>query len=93
MVMFSGMLYQRSSLPPLLSWCESLSIVNYGFSALLGLQVQTPCHHLQRTSLIDQEGCHPSPCQHENTEKRVPTAAAVFNRGALPTCKSTPSPT
>jgi hypothetical protein len=42
MIMFSGLLYKRDSVPPYLSWLENVSIVNYSFSALLLEQVG-PC--------------------------------------------------
>jgi hypothetical protein len=35
MIMFSGLLYQRNLMPVWLSWIEKVSIINYGFSALL----------------------------------------------------------
>jgi hypothetical protein len=35
MIMFSGLLYKRESVPPYLAWMEKISIVNYSFSALL----------------------------------------------------------
>jgi len=40
MILFSGLLYQRDSVPPYLSWIQYVSLVNYGFSALLGLQIK-----------------------------------------------------
>jgi hypothetical protein len=39
MIMFSGLLYKRDSVPPYLAWLENVSIVNYSFSALLVQQV------------------------------------------------------
>jgi ABC-type multidrug transport system permease subunit len=41
MIMFSGILYERGSLPWYFSWLENLSVVNYGFSALMSMQVRT----------------------------------------------------
>lgn len=38
MVVFSGVLYQRSAVPSYLTWLHSLSITNYGFQALIGSQ-------------------------------------------------------
>lgn len=39
MILFSGLLYQRGTVPSWLAWIESVSIVNYGFSAMLIQQV------------------------------------------------------
>ena len=39
MIMFSGILYERSSVPWWLGWIQSLSIVNYSFSALMIQQI------------------------------------------------------
>ncbi|TFJ86806.1 hypothetical protein NSK_001894 [Nannochloropsis salina CCMP1776] len=39
MIMFSGILYERSSVPAWLSWLQTLSIVNYSFSALMIQQI------------------------------------------------------
>lgn len=39
MILFSGLLYQRDTVPSWLSWIQSVSIVNYGFSAIVIQQV------------------------------------------------------
>ena len=39
MIMFSGILYERSSVPAWLGWLQTLSIVNYSFSALMIQQI------------------------------------------------------
>jgi len=39
MIMFSGILYQTSKIPSYLRFLEYFSIVNYGFSALMSLQL------------------------------------------------------
>jgi hypothetical protein len=46
MIMFSGLLYQRDSVPSYLAWLEKISIVNYTFSALLVEQVRLLHSHL-----------------------------------------------
>jgi hypothetical protein len=38
MVLFSGFLYDTATLPGYLSWLPKVSIVNYGFAALVSLQ-------------------------------------------------------
>ncbi len=40
MVMFSGLLYERSSVPPWLAWIEKVSLVNYANNSLLSQQLQ-----------------------------------------------------
>jgi hypothetical protein len=37
--MFSGVLYQKSTVPAWLSWIHHISIVNYAFSAMMSLQI------------------------------------------------------
>jgi hypothetical protein len=39
MLMFSGLLYERSSIPTWLKWIEDISLVNYAFDALLAQQM------------------------------------------------------
>ncbi len=44
MILFSGMLYERSSVPRGLRWIQSLSVMNYGFAALVLNQIEcVPC--------------------------------------------------
>jgi hypothetical protein len=38
MVLFSGFLYDTATLPSYLAWLPKISIVNYGFAALMTLQ-------------------------------------------------------
>ncbi|GAB5037684.1 abc subfamily abcg [Nannochloropsis oceanica] len=38
MVMFSGVLYERASVPSSLSWMSSISIINHGFALMLSLE-------------------------------------------------------
>ncbi|EWM28391.1 abc transmembrane transporter, partial [Nannochloropsis gaditana] len=38
MVMFSGLLYERASVPPALAWMSSFSIINHGFALMLSLE-------------------------------------------------------
>lgn len=40
MILFSGMLYERNSVPHSLKWIQDLSIVNYGFALLVINQVE-----------------------------------------------------
>lgn len=40
MVMFCGILYERSSVPRWLGWIEKVSLVNYANNALLSQQLQ-----------------------------------------------------
>lgn len=40
MVMFCGILYERSSVPRWLAWIEKISLVNYANNALLSQQLQ-----------------------------------------------------
>jgi ABC-type multidrug transport system permease subunit len=42
MILFSGMLYERNSVPNGLAWLQDLSIVNYGFATL----IITECRYL-----------------------------------------------
>ena len=39
MIMFSGLLIQRDSVPVYLAWMEKISIVNYAFDALMSQQM------------------------------------------------------
>ena len=39
MIMFSGLLYERSSVPPWLGWIEKVSLVEYCFDSLLAQQM------------------------------------------------------
>lgn len=39
MIMFSGVLYQKSTVPAWLSWIHHVSIVNYTFSAMMSEQM------------------------------------------------------
>ncbi len=39
MIMFSGVLYQKSTVPAWLSWIQHISIVNYAFSAMMAEQM------------------------------------------------------
>ena len=39
MIMFSGVLYQKSTVPRWLSWIHHVSIVNYSFSAMMAEQM------------------------------------------------------
>jgi hypothetical protein len=64
MIMFSGLLYQRNTIAPWLEWLEQLSLVNYGFSALVIQQVRAPHPPGHSRSLITCLG----------TGWRVPTA-------------------
>jgi hypothetical protein len=60
MIMFSGILYERGSLPMYLSWLENLSIVNYGFSALLSMQVRDLVRLARVHSVVSPaSGAHP----------------------------------
>lgn len=40
MILFSGLLYDRQLVPLWLKWLEYVSIVNYGFAALILNQVR-----------------------------------------------------
>lgn len=40
MILFSGMLYERSSVPRGLRWIQDISIMNYGFNALILNQIE-----------------------------------------------------
>lgn len=40
MILFSGMLYERNSVPHCLKWTQDLSIANYGFALLVINQVE-----------------------------------------------------
>jgi ABC-type multidrug transport system permease subunit len=39
MIMFSGILYERQSVPVWLAWLERISLVNYAFGSLLAQQI------------------------------------------------------
>jgi ABC-type multidrug transport system permease subunit len=39
MIMFSGILYERNTVPVWLGWLQNLSLVNYSFSALMIQQI------------------------------------------------------
>ena len=39
MIMFSGVLYQKSTVPAWLGWMHHVSLVNYSFSALMAEQI------------------------------------------------------
>ena len=39
MIMFSGVLYQKSTVPSWLGWMHHVSLVNYSFSALMAEQI------------------------------------------------------
>lgn len=54
MVLFSGFLYDTATLPPYLAWLPKVSIVNYGFSAMVRAPTSTPSPHPHPTA-------HPSP--------------------------------
>lgn len=40
MILFSGMLYERHSVPPSLEWIQDISIMNYGFALLILNEVE-----------------------------------------------------
>ena len=40
MILFSGLLYERSSVPPGLEWIQDISVMNYGFALLVLNQVE-----------------------------------------------------
>lgn len=40
MILFSGMLYERRSVPHGLHWIQDISIMNYGFNALILNQIE-----------------------------------------------------
>jgi len=40
MILFSGMLYERHSVPPSLEWIQDISIMNYGFALLVLNEVE-----------------------------------------------------
>lgn len=44
MILFSGLLYDRNLVPMWLRWLEKVSIVNYGFAALILNQVGPSLH-------------------------------------------------
>ena len=55
MIMFSGILYQTSLVPPYLEWLEKFSIVNYGFSALMSLQLHILSPQSQKLTIAFTE--------------------------------------
>lgn len=40
MILFSGMLYERRSVPQSLHWIQEISVVNYAFGALVLNQIE-----------------------------------------------------
>jgi hypothetical protein len=88
MIMFSGILYERGSLPLYLSWMENLSIVNYGFAALMSMQVRG-CHLTKAPEVTRsriQVSIYSYPASSE--EQRAVTPLLTRNGRSLGACPS-----